>query len=393
MRSDLFALKAGVAVTALAFALPTASFAFDDVHWKWNTKVKETVTIDIDIDANIDPPNVVQIEKTQLHWGDVTASAHVDNIQNNAHRPVEGGTFEFSEDFEARFSDTINYTNTVPGTETANNPFEDLPQDLTNIGGASGLNATVTAGTVDEQEGEIDIDLAVSGTVTGEIEIPPSAYGALDAVDLPRIVNAATAVGNNQSIESTSALLLHDGQFVVGAVGGGGFAAAPLFANGGSGGGHHGHGHGRFEPGNTHADMMREAIEHGLAGAIQPAEISADASVGGYSCGSCEGDGDAVAMILNASVDNAATAVANNMSINLDGADAASNTMVADLTQFAYANVGAYAEVNNVHINGYGGFGDAGHGNLAGDITPIVKNAATAVGNNMSIKVGVPTMD
>ena len=98
--------------------------------------------------------------------------------------------------------------------------------------------------------------------------------------------------------------------------------------------------------------------------------------------------------ILNAYVDNSATAVANNASFEiLDGSGSNNKVVVADLTQFNYGDVNARASVRDVELNGYDGFGLAGLGGGGDDVTPIVSNVATAVGNNLSIKVGVPVPD
>src|SRR5690625_3697357 len=167
MRSNLVALKAGVAVAALAVALPTASQAFDDVNWSWKKHVHEHVRIDVDIDSTINPDNLVQVEKLQFQWGDVHASAHVNNIQNDAARPLANGTIGYSHDFSADFSDRVDFEDVKPDAETTNNPFKNMPQDLTNVGGDP-VTATVTRGNVNEQDDWVEIDLTVSGTINGE---------------------------------------------------------------------------------------------------------------------------------------------------------------------------------------------------------------------------------
>ncbi|HEV7434459.1 MAG TPA: hypothetical protein VGO22_06270, partial [Pseudorhizobium sp.] len=126
---------------------------------------------------------------------------------------------------------------------------------------------------------------------------------------------------------------------------------------------------------NEHTTMAALLTVAAGAGLVQPAEVSASASVSN---------------ILNAYVDNAATAVTNNASFTIESANMENHVMVADLTQWGYANVSATAGVGNVNIDGYTNFGAAnlGGGGLE-DITPVVRNAATAVGNNLSISVGV----
>ena len=68
--------------------------------------------------------------------------------------------------------------------------------------------------------------------------------------------------------------------------------------------------------------------------------------------------------------------------------------VIADITQFAYANVTAVSNVCDVSLNDYsnlspnvGEDGELVDGKLG---RPIVSSTATAVGNNVSITVGVP---
>lgn len=380
MRYNLAILKVGVAVGALAIAVPGAALAFDDVDWDWNKDVNERIDINVDLAGAINVPAMVELEKIQFQWGDVTATAKVDHVWNDAARPVEDGTVTFSEDFEATFSDTLTYTDDDETAEDAINPV--APNDLDQLSGEPSIDANVTAANLDEQENEIDMNLTVDGTITGEVDVEDLEFGTLDAADLPKIKNAATAVGNNQSIESTSALFLHDAQYVVGGEGETlgpeetviAALATDYVLNGND------------DQGNEHTEIAALLTLGGLYGAFEPAEIEATATVGSNPCkDDCV---DEVASILNFSVDNAATAVANNISIDLDGADAASNTMIADVTQFAFANVVANASVEDVLIDGYGGFGDADFGGPDG--APLISNVATAVGNNLSISVGLP---
>jgi hypothetical protein len=92
--------------------------------------------------------------------------------------------------------------------------------------------------------------------------------------------------------------------------------------------------------------------------------------------------------IENATVDSAATAVANNKSITLDPHSVNNDSvLIADLTQFAYADVGAYSNVSDVTISNYY--------NLNPDVLgkPIVSSVATAVGNNLSVTVDPGALD
>ena len=105
----------------------------------------------------------------------------------------------------------------------------------------------------------------------------------------------------------------------------------------------------------------------GAYGVISPANIQATSNV--YD-------------ILNASVDSAATAVANNANVELDAATPDDALMIADYTQAAFANVTATSNVSDVSLNNYTNLGALGK--------PIVSSVATAVGNNLNIKVTSP---
>jgi hypothetical protein len=129
---------------------------------------------------------------------------------------------------------------------------------------------------------------------------------------------------------------------------------------------------------------------------LEHANITADATVN---------------YVTNVSVDNSATAVANNISVDLasdvDGGtrcnsgcdDRLSNhVVIADITQFALANVTATATTKNVTATGYDHMRelttatlrtrDDNPDTLVHVPTPWISNTATAVGNNVSITVG-----
>lgn len=199
-------------------------------------------------------------------------------------------------------------------------------------------------------------------------------------VELPEVLSAATAVGNNQSITSDVPVFLHDGQFVANTRYNDGkwdYDSLAGAVDARMGGGGYG-GDGCGDCGNLHTDLAALFTLGSAIGFLTPADISAKSEV---------------AYIKNASVDSAATAVANNLSVNLesnvDGGtgcntgcyDRLSNHLViADITQFAYANVSAVSDVRDITVENYRNLGDIGG--------PLVSSVATAVGNNVSINVG-----
>ena len=204
-------------------------------------------------------------------------------------------------------------------------------------------------------------------------------HDSFDAtLELPEVVSTATAVGNNQSITSDVPVFLHDGQFVANTRYNDdrwdyeSLAGAVDARMGG------GYGDNCNDCGNLHTDLAALFTLGAAIGFLTPADISATSNVG---------------YILNASVDSAATAVANNLSVrlesNVDGGtncntgcyDRLSNHLViADITQFAYANVSAVSEVHGVIVNNYNSLGEIDRA--------LVSSVATAVGNNVSINVG-----
>ncbi|MBX6322672.1 MAG: hypothetical protein IRY94_12650 [Rhodospirillaceae bacterium] len=250
-----FALLAGSAALALATGMARQASAFDKVDWDWYANIHEYVNIDVDIDAKFEPDGLVQVEKFQLQVGDVKATSIVTDV-------------EFKVD--------------------------------------------------DGNDGKWD-------------------WGhepKVDPIELPSVVSTATAVGNNQSITADVPVLLHDTQIV----------------------------HGDYFGG---------------------AEISAFSLVAG---------------IENASVDSAATAVGNNISVDMSEAtdaagaggsfwaDSSNALLVADITQIDFADVTATSIVHGISIDGTSLTAPS----VDGATAPIVSSVATAVGNNVNITVSVP---
>jgi hypothetical protein len=326
-------LAASLGVLAVG-AMATPAMAFDNVEWSWKKTVNERVDIDVDIDIDLKSTGLVEVEKLQIFFGNVTATSNVHNVQNNQYDPG----------FEIKYVYCW----------------------------------------------------------------PVIICNAFDAtVDLPSVVSAATAVGNNQSITSDVPVFLHDGQFVANTRANGGNdcdwlctvkAAMPEADVANIGGG----GYGAPPVGNLHTDLALLFSLGAIAGILTPAEISAESNVG---------------YIRNATVDSSATAVANNLSVtllsNVDGTDGdaasriigppqpgygdhsllSNHVVIADITQFAYANVSAVSNVCDVSVDNYKNLSPNTDDLTATLGRPLVSSVATAVGNNVSITVGVPTVE
>jgi hypothetical protein len=58
------------------------AMAFDNVEWNWTSNTKQHTDIDVNVDVNVDPTGLVQIEKLQIFLGDVKAESIVKDITN-----------------------------------------------------------------------------------------------------------------------------------------------------------------------------------------------------------------------------------------------------------------------------------------------------------------------
>lgn len=81
-KSSLMAATASVALLAIP---PTGALAFDEVNWSWDKAVVEDVDIDITINDTFATSGMVQVEKLQMHFGDIEANAYIEGV----HTPVE----------------------------------------------------------------------------------------------------------------------------------------------------------------------------------------------------------------------------------------------------------------------------------------------------------------
>ncbi len=338
-------LLGSAAIMALSLGYVSDAKAFDDVDWNWNKEVTSIENITINVEDTFDISGLVEIEKTQINIGDVVATSTVEGITNNPPGAAEGvvnAYFDTEIDLTAAYDDNA-----------ANNPITNV------IINSEGLTGTNGVGNVDNNANEVNMTFDLEGQV--EVDLSEVEFeGINDAIDLPSVESAATAVGNNQSITSTVALNLHEGQYNMGDIGmGDGFYLPQVPV-------------GELDvssTGNTATDILAIATVGAALGIIQQGEVSASSSV---------------LDILNASVNSSATAVANNLSVDLDANIEGDAFAIADITQFNYANVSANSLVSDVSVNNY-----ANLGVLEG---PLVNSVATAVGNNVSITVSSPEM-
>lgn len=387
-RKSLLLASAAAAVIGLGFSASPAK-AFDEVNWTWEKLVTEDVlkTVNVLIDAA--PTGMVELEKIQFMIGDVTASSSVTNFTNNppgTEEPAGGptpapepGPQLITIDLKALYEDEKKHQN---GEN----------QELSSLGGggwfefAKGgpidgleLKDGTTEGVelsgdfegyVDEKKDKVwltfdvlvpptEVDGGEGGPTPGP---QPILIGERLAIDLPAVNSQATAVGNNQDIASSSSIQLHDAQYIFGDITG---ETSDLFN----------------PEGNSHVNALDGLVTAAGLGLIETANVSADSSV---------------STILNATVNSEATAVANNMSVDLAAFTPDDAFMIGDVTQFAYADVTATSFVDDVTLEGYSDMGAAGLGpnGLSEDMPqiPAVNSVATAVGNNFSVNVSSPDL-
>ena len=170
-----------------------------------------------------------------------------------------------------------------------------------------------------------------------EVDFPSGVGGVFDAlVELPSVVSAATAVANNTSINSEVSTQIHELQVAVGG----------------------------FE-----GDNIDTSSPLGLLSGITPGQVSALSDVSD---------------ILNATVDSTATAVSNNLTVDVAAATSQDAVLIMDAQQWSFMDVSAVSNVSEVSVNSYM--------NLGLIEVPMVNSVATAIGNNKSINVSIPVV-
>ena len=371
MKASKSLLLCGAAVAALGLAVSPAA-AFDEVDWHWDLEILEHVNKTVDIDVDIEPEGLILLEDLQIFIGDVTAESYVNGVYNN--QPMEEGGMA---------SGTIDFTVTLDGmTDDETDPS--TVTGTADLGGDLMGSTNDVSGTLDEGDDQLDVVMAFEDIPVENIEIQPG--GSFDAVtELPEVVSAATAVGNNVSIDSDVMVEIHEGQFVFGGsnfgdddpfptpvpIGPGDGISLALIDDGETFG----------DNNNVYPEAAALLTLAALFNLLDPAEISAVSQVDD---------------ILNASVDSAATAVANNKSIKVEAKVRDDAVVMGDITQFAVANVSALSQVGTdfcdqdcigaqaygVQVNNYTNLGQLDR--------PLVSSVATAVGNNLSISVSTP---
>ena len=76
------ALAASLGVLAMGAVAVSPAMAFDNVSWNWSNNTKQHTDVDVNVDVNVDSTGLVQIEKLQIFLGDVKAESIVKDITN-----------------------------------------------------------------------------------------------------------------------------------------------------------------------------------------------------------------------------------------------------------------------------------------------------------------------
>lgn len=350
------ALLAGASALALGLTLNQAK-AFDEVDWDWFKLVDENVVIDVDIDTILTPTGHVEVEKLQISLGDKNAVAFLDNFSNDL--PLSGETVQttLTGDAELQVAGTAEgYVDIEWTPETGNDP-----NDETGFVGIAGQpeGTSITEG-VDDPEGPDVVagsnggedPFVVEGTATGEISVSGEVFvpDPFDATtQLPKVEVAALALGNSESIDSAVATYVNEGQFTFN-VNEGDPEALAGWDEGAD---------------NDHNALAEDALSAALVGFIAPSNLTATATANN---------------VEQAQLEVSATSIANNHAIDLQPGSDQDSVLIADLTQFAYANNNAFATVNTHTLSNWDNLGE-----IEG---PVLDVSATAAGNISNISVG-----
>ncbi len=319
-------LLASVAAGAISVLAASPAAAFDEMNWSWDLSVKEKVIKNINIlPEDFLPTGMVLVQDLQVFIGSLESTSTVKDITNV--QPTEGGV------------------GGVGSTATFAFEIDDDPDPSSLVPDSNTGELTVLSAFVDEGSDFVEGVISLEG-----VQLDASA--SLNAVkDLPKVISAATSVANNTSIESAVMVELDEGQFVFDVTGDEIFPVQNPNAD--------------FSA-NADVAYAQNLGLNAILGNLSASQITATSTVKD---------------IVNASVDSAATAVGNNLSIEVNAASAGDQIVMADAVQFAFADLTATSKVSNVTVSNYTNLGKIG---------ALVNSAATAVGNNKSITVNAP---
>jgi hypothetical protein len=342
------ALLAGASALALGAGISQAQ-AFDVVNWDWNAFLLECVNIHVDTNVSVDPTGIAQVEKLQISIGGKNANAYVGTVIND---PAVTYT-------------ALTDTTTTDGYLHGGFKFDGKIYDekIGSIKADVGWNGIK----LDPQYVRDTDYMQGHGTFGGTFHsVSTSTYYVPDPInaltELPLIQVSAVALGNSEAITSDVAVALHEGQFQFDV----GQSTDPKWDPWGGYKG--GNSSDWTDASNTNTGLAATLLSDALDGTIAPSNLTANAAIGSA---------------FNYQVDLSAVSISNNHSIELNASTPDDAMLIADLTQFSYANNTANAVLGVQTVSNYTNLGK-----LENALTNV---SAIAAGNVSNITVTVPS--
>ena len=390
MKNRKLNLLAGAAAGVMGLTVVGQAMAFDEVHWEWNKVIDEYIDKDIVIDVEFVPTGMLELQNLQVYVGDVSATSTVRDVDNNPIREgSSGGPQQVT--INGRFTDDNNTEGFYQDAGVDPVLFDASGDDPVGSDGSISVDSIggPATGASLEFVSQTDSD-APSGGYEIVLTVEPSALTgtSLDArVELPEVESIATAVANNSIISSDVMIEMHESQWAWGGFNEGGSTGGEFNGDGISAADLAGVFDTFYNPEGSEDNPTNAANTNdytgnlGVSGALT---LIAAGAAGVIDAGDVTATSD-VDRILNATVESAATAVANNKSVDLQYETEGNGVFIGDVTQFAYMNVTSNSDVRDVTINGYSNLGQLDR--------PIVSSVATSVGNNLSVTVSGPDVN
>jgi hypothetical protein len=359
--------------------------AFTTLKWEWDKFVDTNEYVNKWVWGDFYPSGLAEIEKLQVNIGDIYSEVKIKGDYANPPASEGDGTVEVDLGTVNVVADkngvgTINVTATQSGGDVDLNPLSINNQSFSTSPG------TATA--------DFGVDV-ILGTI--EISVPGIEPGSLDATtELAHVIGSSTAVGNIDTITSTVQTDVHTGQFNLGGLQDGDRFLQSVEGENGSYG----------NPFHTYAEQLAAAI---AAGYVEQANIESKARAGSWwnpidaavsldslAAGNIESvnlQTVADPSLILAAERNTAEGGGWVQLIGTSGQTpttyypvATDQVLIADITQFSYANVTSTAK----SYQDLTAFNNLGNYNGLGTPGLVAKITSSAFGNFSQISVGGP---
>jgi hypothetical protein len=306
------------------------------------------VNIHVDTNVSVDPTGIAQVEKLQISIGGKNANAYVGAVIND---PAVTYT-------------ALTDTTTTDGYFGGGFKFDGKIYDE-KIASIKGYENYFGGIKLDPQYVRDTDYMQGHGTFGGSFHsVSTSTYYVPDPInaltELPLIQVSAVALGNSEAITSDVAVALHEGQFQFDV----GQSTDPKWDPFGGWGGNSSD---WTDASNTNTGLAATLLSDALDGTIAPSNLTANAAIGSA---------------VNYQVDLSAVSISNNHSIELNASTPDDAMLIADLTQFSYANNTANAVLGVQTVSNYTNLGK-----LENALTNV---SAIAAGNVSNITVTLP---